>query len=124
MIVLATDAPLDARQLQRLGVRATAGLARTGSQLGHGSGDFVIAFSTAHRIPHAAPALTRSETVVIDEGKIMQWLFPAVIESVEEAVLNSLFRAVTVRGRDDHVRHALPVEDVARLVMRDQSGRV
>jgi D-aminopeptidase len=84
----------------------------------------VIAFSTAHRIPHASPTPTRAETVVIDEGRVMQWVFPAVVESVEEAVLNSLFRAVTVRGRDDHVRHALPLEDIARLVMRDQSGRV
>jgi D-aminopeptidase len=124
MIVLATDAPLESRQLRRLSARATAGLARTGSHLGHESGDFVIAFSTAHRIPHASPTPTRAETVVIDEGRVMQWVFPAVVESVEEAVLNSLFRAVTVRGRDDHVRHALPLEDVARLVMRDQSGRV
>jgi len=116
MVVLATDAPLDARQLQRLGVRATAGLARTGSHLGHGSGDFVIVFSTAHRIPHAAPTLTRTETVVIDEGRVMQWLFPAVVESVEEAVLNSLCRAETVTGRDGHIRHALPVEEVCRLV--------
>jgi D-aminopeptidase len=116
MVVLATDAPLDARQLQRLGVRATAGLARTGSHLGHDSGDFVIVFSTAHRIPHAAPALTRTETVVIDEGRVMRWLFPAVVESVEEAILNSLCRAETVTGRDGHIRHALPVEEVCRLV--------
>lgn len=123
MVVLATDAPLESRQLGRLAARATAGLARTGSCLEHGSGDFVIAFSTAHRIPHWAPAPTRTESVVIDEGLVMRWLFPAVVESVEEAILNSLCRAVTVRGRDDHVRHALPVEEVVRVVAAGRSGR-
>ena len=116
MIVLATDAPLDGRQLRRLAVRAAAGLARTGSHYGHGSGDFVIAFSVAHRIPHAAPDLTRTETVLVDEARAMQWLFPAVVESVEEAVLNSLCRAETVVGRDGHVRCALPIDEVGRLV--------
>lgn len=116
MIVLATDAPLDARQLRRLAVRAAAGLARTGSHFGHGSGDFVIAFSVSHRIPHVALDLTRTETVVADEARVMQWLFPAVVESVEEAILNSLCRADTVAGRDDHVRFALPVAEVRRLV--------
>ncbi len=116
MIVLATDAPLDARQLGRLCVRAAVGLARTGSHHGHESGDFVIAFSVAHRIPHVSRVVTRTETVIADEARAMQWLFPAVVESVEEAVLNSLCRAVTVTGRDGHVRHALPLEEVSRLV--------
>ncbi len=116
MIVLATDAPLDARQLGRLCVRAAVGLARTGSHHGHESGDFVIAFSVAHRIPHVSRALTRTETVIADEARAMQWLFPAVVESVEEAVLNSLCRAATVTGRDGHVRHALPLDEVSRLV--------
>jgi len=123
MIVLATDAPLDSRQLRRLGVRAAAGLARTGSHHGHGSGDFVVAFSVAQRIPHAPESLTREETVLADEARAMEWLFPAVVESVEEAVLNSLCRAETVRGRDDHIRHALPVEEVAILVARGRGGR-
>jgi D-aminopeptidase len=118
MIVLATDAPLDGRQLRRLCVRAAVGLARTGSHHGHASGDFVIAFSVAHRIPHAAPVLTRTETVLVDEARAMRWLFPAVVESVEEAILNSLCRATTVRGRDDHVRHALPIEATAPFVAR------
>jgi D-aminopeptidase len=116
MIVLATDAPLDARQLWRLAVRAAAGLARTGSHYGHGSGDFVIAFSVAHRIPHAAQNLTRSETVLADEARAMRWLFPAVVECVEEAILNSLYRAETLVGRDGNIRHALPVEAVSDLL--------
>ena len=122
MIVLATDAPLDARQLRRLCVRAAVGLARTGSQHGHGSGDFVIAFSVAHRIPHAPERLTREETVLADEARAMEWLFPAVVESVEEAVVNSLCCAETVTGRDGRVRYALPVEEVSALVARARGG--
>jgi D-aminopeptidase len=118
MVVLATNAPLSARQLWRLCVRAGAGLARTGSVYGHGSGDFVIAFSTAHRIPHQPDSLTVRQPVVQDEARAMDWLFPAVAESVEEAVLNSLFRAETVVGRDGHTRYALPPEEVATLVRR------
>ena len=118
MIVLATDAPLDARQLGRLCVRAAVGVVRTGSHHGHASGDFVIAFSVAHRVAQAPRALTQTETVVADEARAMHWLFPAVVESVEEAILNSLCRAVTVTGRDGHVRHALPVDEVSRLVTR------
>ena len=57
-----------------------------------------------------------------DEARAMQWLFPAVVESVEEAVINSLCRAETVTGRDGHVRHALPVEEVSGLVARARGG--
>lgn len=113
MVVLATDAPLDSRQLQRLCVRAGAGLARTGSHIGHGSGDFVIAFSTARRIHHWPQQLTETATVLADEGRAMAGLFPAVIEAVEEAVLNSLCAAVTTEGRDGHVRYALPVQSLS-----------
>ena len=118
MIVLATDAPLDARQLGRLCVRVGAGLARTGSTYGHGSGDFVIAFSTAHCVDHAPAALETMQPAVADEGTAMYWLFPAVIECVEEAVLNSLFRAETMTGRDGHTIQALPVERVLEICRR------
>ena len=118
MIILATDVPLTARQLRRICVRAAAGLARTGSIYGHGSGDFVIAFSTAWRIDHRPASLTTNQVVLADEGQAMAWLFPAAVESVEEALLNSLFRAETVTGRDDHTRHALPVDEVVDLVRR------
>jgi D-aminopeptidase len=76
----------------------------------------------AHRIPHAPEALTRDETVLADEALAMQWLFPAVVESVEEAVVNALCRAETVTGRDGHVRHALPVEEASALVARSRGG--
>lgn len=116
MIVLATDAPLSARQLGRLCRRAAAGLARTGSVIDHGSGDFVIAFSTTHRIAHSPASLTAPLSLVVDEERVLPWLFLAVVESVEEAVLNSLCAATTVVGRDNHVRYALPLLEVQRLL--------
>jgi D-aminopeptidase len=121
MIVLATDAPLSERQLGRLCVRAAAGLARLGSVYGHGSGDFVIAFSVAERLPHRPPALTSTQTALADEAGAIDWLFHAVAESVEEAVLNSVCAAETVVGRDGHIAHALPLNEVAAL-MREGSS--
>lgn len=116
MIVLATDAPLTFPQLRRLGVRVAAGLARVGGYYDHGSGDFVIAFSTAHRIEHEPSWLTATQTVLADEAKVMNWLFSAVVEGVQEAVLNSMFRAETMVGRDGHTLVGLPVEQVVELV--------
>ena len=117
MIVLATDAPLDSRQLRRLCVRAAAGLARVGSHYAHGSGDFAIAFSTVNRVERAPQAPMTTQTALTDEAPVMRYLFPAVVESVEEAVLNSLFRAETMVGRDDHTAYGVPVKDVAALVL-------
>jgi D-aminopeptidase len=115
MIVLATDAPLDARQLWRLCVRAGAGLARVGSHYGHGSGDFVIGFSTANRVEHEPIGLVGTRMVVIDEARVLDSFFRAVMESVEEAIGDSLFGAETLTGRDDHVAWALPIDDVLAL---------
>jgi len=120
MIALATDAPLSERQLQRLCVRASAGLARTGGCYKHGSGDFVIAFSTTVRIPHRPASLTTLQTVLLDEAPVINGLFQAVIESVEEAVLNSLTCAETVVGRDGHTAQALPLEQVVELVSKNR----
>ncbi len=117
MIILATDAPLEARGLARLARRAVLGLARTGSTGHGGSGDFVIAFSTAHVIPDR-PALPPPPRLVIDEQPLMPWFALAVTESVEEAIYNSLLMAHPVVGRNGHVRHALPAAEVVRLVMR------
>ena len=119
MIVLATDAPLDSRQLHRLCVRAGAGLARVGSHYGHGSGDFVIAFSTTYRIAHEPIGLVAERAVVINEAKVLEGLFRAVVESVEEAIVNSLFAAETIVGRDGHVAYALPVDEVLKLIRRE-----
>jgi D-aminopeptidase len=116
MMVLATDAPLASRQLERLCVRAAAGLARVGGVLGHGSGDFVIAFSTAYRLPHRAPAPTVMQPALANEAGVMSALFRAVIESVEEAVLNSLAAAQTMTGRDGHIAYALPLDRVGEFL--------
>ncbi len=109
MMVVATDAPLDAAQLQRLARRALIGLARTGSVMSNGSGDYVIAFSTAKenlRDPGQDVQPARSMA-----GEAMSPLFQATAEATEEAILNSLFRATTVRGHRGNAL-ALPLEPV------------
>jgi D-aminopeptidase len=121
VVVLATNAPLSDRQLGRLCARVAAGLARTGSVYGHGSGDFAIAFSTAEPLAHQPAAIAAARTVVVDEAHAMEWLFPAVVESVEEAVINSLCAAATVVGRDGNTAHALPIDQVIELMKRSQT---
>ncbi|MGN6562296.1 MAG: DmpA family aminopeptidase, partial [Thermomicrobiales bacterium] len=108
IVVLATDAPLDARQLRRLCRRVPLGLARTGTHGGHGSGDLAIAFSTAGRILHAATALTRTIIVLNEQSAALDLLFRAVVETTEEAVINALCMARPMTGRDGHHREALP----------------
>jgi D-aminopeptidase len=115
MMVLATDAPLDARGLGRLCRRAAFGLARTGSTCHGGSGDFVIAFSTAGRI-YDRPEPPLSFRQVLNEQPFMSGFSLAVIESVEEAIYNSLLMAETVVGRNGHTRFGLPAGEVARIV--------
>jgi D-aminopeptidase len=125
IIVLATDAPMDPRQLDRLCVRAGAGLARAGGMYSTSSGDFVIAFSTRNRTPHHPASRVLTQQVVIEslmagEGwpsrMVINELFQAAAEATEEAILNALFAAETMVGRDDHVRHALPLDEVVRLM--------
>lgn len=113
MVVLATDAPLTARQLGRVGRRAGIGLARVGSRGGHTSGDFAIAFSTAQRIPHLVSERTVGLSGVNESHPALGLLFQAVEEAVEEAVVNALFAAEAMEGRDGHRRDALPVARVA-----------
>jgi D-aminopeptidase len=116
IIILATDVPLSERQLGRLAKRAAHGLARTGSFAGTTSGDFVIAFTTANHVVHEGPDLTYPMTCITESWQIINPLFEAVVEATEEAVLNSLFRAQTVVGRDNHVRYALPLERVVEIM--------
>ena len=78
----------------------------------------MTAFSTAGRVEHEPLSLTTTQTVLADEGRAMAWLFPAVVECVEEAVLNSMFCAETMVGRDGHTAHGLPIEEVVTLVHR------
>lgn len=121
MMVLATDAPLDARQLGRLCHRAAFGLARTGSTVHGGSGDFVIAFSTAYRILDRPDDLVTQRPALAHEQVLIGGLGLAVIETVEEAIYNSLLMARTIVGRDGNTRHALPADEVKTIVGRLKS---
>jgi D-aminopeptidase len=109
MIVVATDAPVDHRNLERLARRALAGVARTGSSMTNGSGDYVIAFSTVRVAELAAPGPLGNDS--------MSPMFEAVIEATEEAVYNSLFLATTVRGVRGTVE-ALPLDSTLAILQR------
>jgi D-aminopeptidase len=119
MIVVATNAPIDARKLKRLAARALLGLGRAGSAASNGSGDYAIAFSTAeqNRIRTANKALTRHTEVLTNDA--MSPLFLAAIEASEEAVYNSLFRATTVSG-NGHTVEALPIEKTVEILRKHQ----
>lgn len=120
MIVVATDAPLDARDLKRLAARAVFGLARTGSSYSNGSGDFAIAFSTHPSLRTTFGAGTpASRTVLPTEG--VSPLFQAALEATEEAVYNSLLRATTTTGRGTTVE-ALPVDRVRAILQKFNLG--
>jgi D-aminopeptidase len=120
MIVLATDAPLSPHNLERLARRAVLGLARTGSFMHDGSGDFVIAFSTRNTEPHDKTGPTA--TVELLYGEAVSPLFLATVEAVEEAVLNSLLKASTVSGRDGHTLEAFPVDELRQMVEERRAG--
>ncbi len=115
MVVMATDAPLDQRQLERLAKRASLGLARTGFIGANASGDFFIAFSTAFRVPHEGQLALQRE---IASNDAMSALFLAAIEATEEAVLNSLLKATTVTGRDGNVVEAIDIGALLRVLRR------
>jgi D-aminopeptidase len=112
MIVIATDAPLSDRNLERLASRAMMGLARTGSFAGNGSGDYIIAFSTAEDVRREGGDLP---TVTDLPNARTSALFQGVVESVEEAVLNSIFRATTVQGMGRSAE-ALPLEETLEVL--------
>ena len=118
MMIVATDAPLLDRGLRRLARRAGIGLARTGSIAGNGSGDYVIAFSASERVrvPHEPVGLTHTFEVVVEDGPAIDALFQATVEATEEAILNALFKATTMTGRDGNTREALPLEAVREIM--------
>ncbi|HKR75610.1 MAG TPA: P1 family peptidase [Rhodanobacter sp.] len=123
MIVVATDAPLDARNLKRLAKRAMLGLGRTGGIASDGSGDYAIAFSTnaAVRVPYESDDPVQKIEVLRNDA--MSPLFMAAIEATEEAIINSLFHAQGTTGVDQHHVDALPVDKVLRI-MRQHGYRV
>lgn len=108
IIVLATDAPLTERQLLRMAKRCGIGLGRTGSHFSHGSGDIVIAFSTANKTMHDSNESVQSIVQIRDSHPVMNELFMASAEAAEEAVLNSLSQAVSTGGRKGRVVEAYP----------------
>jgi D-aminopeptidase len=121
IIVIATDAPVDARNLRRIAARAMMGLARTGAAASNGSGDYAIAFSTSPelriQLSSDAPGRSLPPSVKLLANDAMSPLFLAVIEATEEAIYNSLFRATTVKGRG-HTVEALPLERTFQILRK------
>jgi len=114
VMIVGTDAPLDARQLGRIAKRAAMGLAKTGSCAHNGSGDIVLAFSTANvhdRYNHNGLV---TEHLLLDRD--LDSFFRATVDSVEESIINSIFKAETTDGRDGHVSPELPIEPVVEIL--------
>ncbi|MDQ0268276.1 DmpA family aminopeptidase [Cytobacillus purgationiresistens] len=107
IIVLGTDVPLNDRQLKRIAKRCGIGLGRTGSNFSHGSGDIVIAFSNALKVPHQHDEDFEHHKYIREDHPIMNELFTAAAEVAEEAILNSLSQAETTNGRDGRIVYSL-----------------
>jgi D-aminopeptidase len=127
IVAVATDAPMLPHQVRRLAVRAGLGLARTGSMATNGSGELMIAFSTANRIPAGGREQAMSVRALIDGPSeevpnAFSALFGATVEAVEESVVNALFTAETTVGRDGNVLHALPLDRTLEIL--DRAGRL
>ncbi len=118
IFILATDAPLSANQLRRLAVRATHGLARTGSPSNHTSGDVVLAFTAARRIPAFSDEPVTNLPELAD-AKFIDSFFAAAADAVEESILNAMFMAETVVGRDGNTLHAIPLDRVRQLLEKE-----
>jgi D-aminopeptidase len=116
MIVVITDAPVDSRNLERIARRAMMGLAKTGGIASNGSGDYVIALSTAPelRIPHVSRERLSAPAATLRNDN-MTSLFLATIEATEEAIINSLFMADDMTGRNGRTIRALPVSEVMEM---------
>src|SRR6202166_1536392 len=115
MMIVATDAPLDARNLKRLAARAWLGLARTGSAGSNGSGDYAIAFSTAPQVRIHANAKAVTQPMEVLTNDAISPLFLAAIEATEEAVYNSMFRASTMTGHG-HTIESLPIAKTTQIL--------
>ena len=115
IIIIATDAPLDSRQLTRVAKRAALGLARTGASSHHGSGDFMLAFSTGNVIPHYPKDQTYSMMHLADTH--MNPIIAATVEATEEAILNAIIGATTVIGRDDRKVEAIDINRLSKILV-------
>jgi D-aminopeptidase len=115
MMVIATDAPLDSRNLKRLAARAWVGMGRTGSSASNGSGDFAIAFSTATQVRIHMGDASRTRNTEVLTNDAMSPLFEAAIEATEEAIYNSMLKATTVTG-NGHTTEAIPIDRVVTIL--------
>ncbi|XWK65026.1 P1 family peptidase [Tunturiibacter empetritectus] len=119
MMVIATDAPLDVRNLKRLAARAWVGMGRTGSSASNGSGDYAIAFSTASQVRIFTSDVSTTRRTEVLTNDAMSPLFEAVIEGTEEAIYNSMLKATTVTG-NGHTVEALPIDRVVTILRQHQ----
>lgn len=118
MVIIATNVPLSNRQLTRVAKRGTLGLTRGGWTAGHGSGDYLIAFSTSFRRKEWSSDVTAAREMILKNERSLTPLFQATAEATEEAVLNSLFKATTMEGRDGHFRMGLPIDRVLQILKK------
>jgi D-aminopeptidase len=118
MVVIATNCPLDSRQLKRLARRGSLGMARTGAKGGHSSGDYFIAFSTSYRSYSRAEEKAFVSSLLLSDDNYLNPFLVASAEVVEEAILNSLFKAVTVVGRDRNTSRAVDLDEVLLVFRR------
>jgi D-aminopeptidase len=116
MIIVATDAPLDSRNLKRLAKRALLGIVRTGGYYSNASGDYAVAFSTAKEVRVQNRSASSTDSVVLLRNERMSPLFLAAAEASEEAILNSLFKAERLEGKDGHVAEALPLDKIRKII--------
>jgi D-aminopeptidase len=116
MIVVATDAPLDSRNLKRLAKRGLLGIVRTGGFYSNASGDYAIAFSTAKEVRISNRSASFTQPAVFVRNGNMSPLFLAAAEAAEEAILNSLFKAQRMEGKDGHVAEALPLDKIKEMI--------
>ena len=114
--MIATDAPLTHRQLRQLCLRATHGLARTGTPSTMSSGEFVIAFSTANKIPRQTDNKVLSLSMLQNQN--LDVLYQAVIESTEEAIYNAMTMATTSVGKKERIVHAIPIDRLQKTMKK------
>ncbi len=113
--LVATDAPLRPTQLGRIAKRASLGIGRVGSTANHGSGEIILAFTTANRVPRSSSSLTHNYEVLAD--KFINPVYQATVDATEEAILNALCAADTMTGRDGHTALGLPMEEIVDRVI-------
>jgi D-aminopeptidase len=115
-VLLATDAPLLARQLNRLCRRGALALGRLGGYAANNSGEFILAWSTSNRIPRERLQHVHKVDIVLDSE--LDALYEATVDAIEEAVLNALCAGIPMRGQNDHVSPALPLAETKKLLDR------